>query len=214
MLRSRFNTSVLSLINDKKANVEKFLFIREKFLNLFWAVIKMDNQDKNSASKGKGALKSKAPKKYPAYTPDNKITSFSDFEVVYNVYKPFYADDISLLTSSKKGLNAKAAIDFISLSGFTQDEFQETFKTTVKTIQNHVSRQLTLDAALSEKLLKSFALFDKGTEIFGSATSFHQWLNTPAYGLGNQLPFNLMDTITGIQLIEEELIRIEFGDLA
>jgi hypothetical protein len=28
------------------------------------------------------------------------------------------------------------------------------------------------------------------------------------------LPFDLMDTITGIRLIEEELIRIEFGDLA
>ncbi|HEY2581795.1 MAG TPA: MbcA/ParS/Xre antitoxin family protein, partial [Mucilaginibacter sp.] len=110
--------------------------------------------------------------------------------------------------------NAKAALDFLSLSGFTQDEFQETFKTTVKTIQNHVTKELTLDAALSEKLLKSFALFDKGVEIFGSAKNFHQWLATPAYGLGNQLPFDLMDTITGIQLIEEELIRIEFGDLA
>lgn len=149
------------------------------------------------------------------YTTDEmgQVTRVSDFEIVYN-YKPFYADDISLLNRSKKGLNAKAALDFLSLSGFTQDEFQETFKTTVKTIQNHVTRELTLDAALSEKLLKSFALFDKGSEIFGSAKSFHQWLNTPAYGLGNQLPFDLMDTITGIQLIEEELIRIEFGDLA
>ena len=141
------------------------------------------------------------------------IASAAEHEVIYS-YKPFYADNISLLNKSKKGLNASSAIDFLSLSGFTQDEFQETFKTTVKTIQNHVSRSLTLDAALSEKLLKSFALFDKGSVIFGSAKSFHQWLATPAYGLGNQLPFDLMDTITGIQLIEEELIRIEFGDLA
>lgn len=155
----------------------------------------------------------KTTKKNVAYTDDIKLGRFSEPEVVYG-YKPFYADDISLLNRSKKGLNAKAALDFLSLSGFTQDEFQETFKTTVKTIQNHVTRELTLDAALSEKLLKSFALFDKGSEIFGSASNFHQWLNTPAYGLGNQLPFELMDTITGIQLIEEELIRIEFGDLA
>ena len=137
----------------------------------------------------------------------------SDFEVIYN-YQPFYIDDISLLTISKKGLNAKAALDFLSLSGFSQDEFQETFKTSVKTMQNHITKQQTLDAALSEKLLKSFALFDKGTEIFGSAKVFRQWLGTPAYGLGNQLPFDLMDTITGIQLIEEQLIRIEFGAFA
>jgi len=155
----------------------------------------------------------KAVKKNVAYTDDIKLGRMSEPEIIYG-YKPFYSDDISLLNRSKKGLNAKAALDFLSLSGFTQDEFQETFKTTVKTIQNHVTRELTLDAALSEKLLKSFALFDKGAEIFGSASNFHQWLNTPAYGLGNQMPFDLMDTITGIQLIEEELIRIEYGTLA
>jgi putative toxin-antitoxin system antitoxin component (TIGR02293 family) len=160
----------------------------------------------------KATAKLNKPKPYSIEPVEPSV--FNDFEMPYNVYKQFYADDISLLTRSKKGLNAKAALDFLTLSGFTQDEFQETFKTTVKTIQNHVTRELTLDAALSEKLLKSFALFDKGAEIFGSARSFHQWLNTPAYGLGNQLPFDLMDTITGIQLIEEELIRIEFGDLA
>jgi len=165
---------------------------------------------KQSTTKSK--TKANKPKPYPDEPAE--VFVLNDFEVPYNTYKQFYDNDISLLTRSKKGLNAKAALDFLSLSGFTQDEFQETFKTTVKTIQNHVTRELTLDAALSEKLLKSFALFDKGAEIFGSARSFYQWLNTPAYGLGNQLPFELMDTITGIQLIEEELIRIEFGDLA
>jgi putative toxin-antitoxin system antitoxin component (TIGR02293 family) len=156
----------------------------------------------------------KAGKKHAIYNHNDNGPALRVCEPELVYYKPFYTDDISLLNRSKKGLNAKAALDFLSLSGFTQDEFQETFKTTVKTIQNHVTRELTLDAALSEKLLKSFALFDKGSEIFGSANAFHQWLSTPAYGLGNQLPFDLMDTITGIQLIEEELIRIEFGDLA
>jgi hypothetical protein len=32
--------------------------------------------------------------------------------------------------------------------------------------------------------------------------------------LGYQIPMLLMDTITGIKLIEEDLIRIEFGALA
>ena len=129
-------------------------------------------------------------------------------------YQAMYANPVALLTNSKKGLSAKAALDFISISGFTYDEFQETFKTTVKTIQNYAVQDLKLDASLSEKLLKSFSLFKKGIAVSGSASTFHQWLNTSAYGLGNQIPFNLMDTFTGISLIEEELIRIEFGDLA
>jgi len=129
-------------------------------------------------------------------------------------YQSLYGNSISLLTSSKKGLSAKAALDFITLSGFSKEEFQDTFKTNVKTIQNYVSNSSKLDAPLSEKLLKSFSLFDKGISVFGSADAFHRWLNTPSYGLGDQIPFDLMDTITGISLIEEELIRIEYGDLA
>ncbi|SMC95287.1 type II RES/Xre toxin-antitoxin system antitoxin [Pedobacter nyackensis] len=129
-------------------------------------------------------------------------------------YQSLYGNSISLLTSSKKGLSAKAALDFIALSGFSKEEFQDTFKTNVKTIQNYASNSSKLDAPLSEKLLKSFSLFDKGIDVFGSADAFHQWLNMPSYGLGDQIPFDLMDTITGISLIEEELIRIEYGDLA
>jgi putative toxin-antitoxin system antitoxin component (TIGR02293 family) len=166
--------------------------------------------------KNEAPVKSKAKQKQPVAYKINEpsaVNRLSDYEVIYS-YKPFFTDDISLLNSSKKGLKAGAALDFLSLSGFSQNEFQETFKTTVKTIQNHVARELSLDSSLSEKLLKSFALFDKGTEVFGSAEAFRQWIKTPAYGLGNQIPFDLMDTITGIKLIEEQLIRIEFGAFA
>ena len=151
----------------------------------------------------------KKPKEYKI---ESSKTSILEDTMVH--YQVMYANLVSLLANSKKGLSAKAALDFISVSGFTYDEFQETFKTTVKTIQNYAVQNLKLDASLSEKLLKSFALFKKGIEVFGSAKAFHQWLNTAAYGLGNQIPFTLMDTFTGISLIEEELIRIEYGDLA
>ena len=151
----------------------------------------------------------KKPKEYKI---ENALPSFVEETLVH--YQVMYANPVSLLTNSKKGLSANAALDFISISGFTYDEFQETFKTTVKTIQNYAVQDLKLDASLSEKILKSFALFKKGITVFGSASAFHQWLNTNAYGLGNQVPFNLMDTFTGISLIEEELTRIEFGDLA
>ena len=157
---------------------------------------------KNTAINKKG-------KPYPVVKPTASVV-----EETIVLYQPMYANSVSLLSYSKKGLSAKVALDFLTISGFTYDEFQETFKTTVKTIQNYAVQDLKLDASLSEKVLKSFELFKKGIEIFGSAASFYQWINTAAYGLGNQTPFSLMDTFTGITLIEEELIRIQFGDLA
>nr|WP_294898652.1 MbcA/ParS/Xre antitoxin family protein [uncultured Pedobacter sp.] len=156
----------------------------------------------------------KPDKKMKMYAQDEDNLPVSMVADTIAVYHKMYANPISILSNSKKGLKANAALDFISVSGFTYDEFQETFKTTVKTIQNYVVQDLTLDAVLSEKLLKSFSLYNLGIEVFGSASAFHQWLNAPAYGLGDQIPFNLMDTITGITLIEDELNRIAYGDLA
>jgi putative toxin-antitoxin system antitoxin component (TIGR02293 family) len=129
-------------------------------------------------------------------------------------YHSFYANPVALLTNSKKGLDAKAALDFLNLSGFSHQQFQDTFKTTVKTIQNYTNQAQKLDASLSEKILKAFALFEKGIALFGSADVFYNWLNVPAYGLGNQIPFDILDTFTGVNLIEEELIRLEYGALA
>jgi len=157
-------------------------------------------------------MEKKRKKKYTSYLSDQDSAALAREAMVH--YGVLSNNSIALLTNAKHGLNAKAALDFIALSGFTYEEFQETFKTTVKTIQNYAVQDLKLDAPLSEKLLKSFALFHKGTEIFGSVKAFTEWLNTSSVGLGNQIPFDLMDTITGIDLIEEELIRIEYGALA
>lgn len=162
-------------------------------------------------------MKTEAPNKKTKVNKPYTLNDDVSAQVVNEMaakYSTMYADPIALLSTSKNGLQAKAALDFITISGFTYDEFQEAFKTTVKTIQNYVAQGLKLDAPLSEKLLRAFALFNKGIKIFGSSRAFHAWLSTSSYGLGNQIPFDLMDTITGITLIEEELIRIEYGDLA
>lgn len=152
--------------------------------------------------------KRKQPKAYKAMQAKNLA------EESFSYYQPMYSNTMGLLNNSKIGLKAKAAFDFITVSGFTPDEFKQTFKTTVKTIQNYYTKDIKLDAAISEKLLKSFALFKLGIEVFGTATDFAAWLRVPAFGLGNQVPFELMDTITGINLIEDELSRIAYGDLA
>lgn len=58
------------------------------------------------------------------------------------------------------------------------------------------------------------ALLRHGEAIFGSIAVFRDWLNSPAYGLGNQIPYSLLKVAGGIDLIDDELCRIEFGALA
>ena len=63
-------------------------------------------------------------------------------------------------------------------------------------------------------MLKLFSLFKKGEIVFGNSDEFQKWIEKPAYGLGYKIPKELMQTPAGIDLIMDELIRIEYGDLA
>jgi putative toxin-antitoxin system antitoxin component (TIGR02293 family) len=129
-------------------------------------------------------------------------------------YKKLYANAFIILQYSKKGLKAQAVFDFISISEFPHQSVEHLLQKSVKTFTNYKEQNTLLDPTISEKLLKLFALYDKGVLVFGSLEEFNKWMGEPAFGLGNQVPSSLLDTITGIDLVEEELARIEYGDLA
>jgi putative toxin-antitoxin system antitoxin component (TIGR02293 family) len=129
-------------------------------------------------------------------------------------YAKHYSDSISMVVSSKKGLKAQAFFDFQDVSRFSNQLMEELLKKTLKTFTTYKQQQAILDPVISEKLLKLFSLYQKGLNVFDSVEEFNKWLAEPAFGLGSVVPTTLLDTITGIDLVEEELTRIEYGDLA
>jgi putative toxin-antitoxin system antitoxin component (TIGR02293 family) len=133
---------------------------------------------------------------------------------ILDKYKRQADNSISLMLYSRKGLKPDAVFDFITVSGFPGVQVERLLNKSIKTFQNYKENNTTLDPTISEKLLKLFDLYNKGIMLFGTVEEFNKWLAEPAFGLGNQVPEDLLDTITGIQLTYEELIRIEFGDLA
>jgi putative toxin-antitoxin system antitoxin component (TIGR02293 family) len=129
-------------------------------------------------------------------------------------YQRSFNNDIALVADSKKGLRPQAVFDFISLSGFSFPFVEKVLNKTMKTFTSYKKNQTSLDPVVSEKLLKIFSLYDKGLAVFGNISEFNLWLSTPSFGLGKSIPRDLLDTITGIELVSEELTRIEYGDLA
>ena len=137
----------------------------------------------------------------------------NNFVKMLSRYEPFYQDNISLLTRAQKGLQPKAVFDFISMADLPENLVEFALNKSMKTFRNYKLKKTVLDANTSEKLLKLFALYSKGIEVFGSLDAFADWLSKPAYGIGNRVPHDLIGTMIGIDLINEELIRIEYGDL-
>lgn len=123
-------------------------------------------------------------------------------------------DRTSLVLRALQGVSAKAFFETAEQTGYKREQLAEVFDTSLKTFQRYEREQKKLNPQDSEKVLKIGALFQQGESVFGSANAFRRWMDKPAYGLGGQVPFALLHTSGGIDLIMDEVTRIEYGDLA
>jgi putative toxin-antitoxin system antitoxin component (TIGR02293 family) len=129
-----------------------------------------------------------------------------------------YVEEISnpvvLVFTAGKGIEVSFFDQLVKLTGLNKKQLAAIIDATPKTIDNRRLNRRPLGRIESEQLLQILALYKKGLEIFGSSDAFNEWVHIPAFGLGARNPFDLMHTPGGINLIMEELIRIEFGALA
>ena len=126
-----------------------------------------------------------------------------------------YSDDrLALVAEAESGVYASKFFDLASLFHFKKEELANLFHISLKSLMRYHASKQKLNAAQSEHVLKMISLHHHGMEVFGDEDAFHRWLQKPAYGLGNKIPFKLMNTSSGLDLIINELKRIEWGDLA
>ncbi len=135
-------------------------------------------------------------------------------EMVFKRYNPQMQDKFNIILNARNGLNTKAFYDIVMLTGIKKEELADIFHTTMKTIMRYTQANKNLDITTSEQALKIIALFKQGNELFGNLQSFRNWLAKPQYGLGQLIPFQLLETSSGIDLVSEELSRIEYGATA
>jgi putative toxin-antitoxin system antitoxin component (TIGR02293 family) len=146
-----------------------------------------------------------------AIQPREKETGHS---TIFSRYEKSITDLFTIVVEAKKGVNARAFFDMVSLSGIDRNKMADVMNVSLKTLLRYQEQNKKLNATKSERVLKLIALYKKGEELFGDAGEFRKWMDQSAYGLGNMVPFELIHTSGGIDLIMEELKRIEFGDLA
>lgn len=128
-------------------------------------------------------------------------------------YRKYHYSSIRTVMTAHAGIPASAFDDVTELFGH-KERIAQLLNVSTKTVKRYQDQKKKFDASNSEMLLKLVAIFDKGIDVFGEKAAFLRWLEKPAYGLGKNIPFNMMRTSDGIDLVMEELVRIEYGDLA
>lgn len=81
-----------------------------------------------------------------------------------------------------------------------------------RTVQRRSHRpREALSVEQSSRTWKSAELLAKATVVFGDQVGAEQWLASPAFGLGNRRPIDLLSTPVGAGFVEQLLGRIEHG---
>ncbi len=123
-------------------------------------------------------------------------------------------NNFALVHRAQNGISVSAFFDLLEIAELTSSELSSLLNVSYKTMQRYQKEDKKLSALNSEQVLKMIVLYQKAEEIFGDLSSFNRWLRKPAQGLGGQKPLQFMQTPGGIDLIYEELVRIEFGAFA
>jgi putative toxin-antitoxin system antitoxin component (TIGR02293 family) len=98
-------------------------------------------------------------------------------------------------------------------TGLSIYELADILEMTDRTLRRYDSDEV-LNKRLSERALEIAQLYHRGEEVLGDAASFHQWMQTEIPALGHQVPKSFLDTSIGIQMLIDELGRIEHGVFA
>lgn len=123
---------------------------------------------------------------------------------------------LNIINELQSGRKSNEVIErFLKISGMPKKLLaEEVFEISPKTLANYCKPGKSLPIRLNEQVLKLEKLYEKGIELFGTSKRFNTWLKAKSYGLGNIKPISIINSITGIELVYEELIRIEFGATA
>jgi putative toxin-antitoxin system antitoxin component (TIGR02293 family) len=133
---------------------------------------------------------------------------------IYKSYKNYIAEEESNVLNEPQAVYATAFNDMVTVSNYDKDYAADLLDVSYKTITRYQKEKKKFSPLQSEYVLKTIALYNKGEKAFGSVQSFTNWLQKPAFGLGNRVPNSLIKTVTGINHILDELNRIAHGDLS
>lgn len=130
-------------------------------------------------------------------------------------FKSLENNDIyKLIDVTRKGIDYNTFNEFTVSYPLNISTWSKILNMSERTIQRYRREKKRLDSIHTEKLLLIILLFNKGVSVFGNISNFLAWINSKSIPLGGVKPIDLLDNSFGINMVKDELIKIEHGVLA
>lgn len=136
----------------------------------------------------------------------NQLVKFSPSWVVVNV-KDAPGYQMELIDRIRVGVKKAEWKQLIMNIGATEKDFEFILPTSISSMQ----KKTVYSQETSERIYELARLFGLGYDVFDTKENFRSWLVTPSKSLGNKKPFELLDSSFGFELVENEIIRIQYN---
>lgn len=117
---------------------------------------------------------------------------------------------LDLVTLSRKGIKKEGLLKLAKILQLSIKEIAALLPVTERTLQRRDPGS-RLSPAVSEQVILITELTGEGSQVFGGIKPFVQWLKEENTALGGQKPLALLDTAIGIQLITDQLGKLQYG---
>ena len=94
----------------------------------------------------------------------------------------------------------------------TDEAIAKWLNISVRTLRNYKKPENKFKENIKEQLLLLLSLFKHGNEIFGSNSSFNEWLNAGNFFFDGAAPASYLNTVTGVRFVDDRLTAMEYGD--
>ena len=129
-------------------------------------------------------------------------------------YQVFEDEPSEMLNMLRDGADIQYLHNLSDRINFTLEDWSSFLHISERTIQRYKKEKKPFDTIYSEKIVQIDLLYKKGADVFGSEANFQAWMETISVPLGSVKPKELLDTTYGINMVADELGRIEHGIFA
>ena len=114
---------------------------------------------------------------------------------------------LQLIHRIRKGVKKTEWKSLIKRIGHTEKELETILPTSISSMQ----KKIFYDKETSERIYELAKLYGLGYEVFDTEDQFKKWLMSPSKAFGDKIPFDLLDSSFGFELVENEITRIKYN---
>jgi putative toxin-antitoxin system antitoxin component (TIGR02293 family) len=104
-------------------------------------------------------------------------------------------------------------LEHLRTLGFSSDELYRIVAPR-RTLARRREHGEPLSAGESDRVLRLERIAEQAERVFGSREKAHRWLRSEIIALDGARPIDLLETETGAHIVDQELIKIDYGMLA